>query len=406
MRKFKLFEWVLIGFVVGILVGAVWGPGAVALKPIGDLFIRLLKMLIIPLVFSTLVLGTSKIAGTGKMGRVAGKTIVYYIITSAIAVVIGLVIANVIRPGAGMHLDLAGAEIKKVTPPSLADTLLNLVPTNPIGAMAQGQVLPVIVFSLFFGYAITVAGKAGEGIRGFFEGFAEAMYKMTFWIMSFAPFGVFALMATAIGTHGLRILIPYAWLIFAVYLGIFIHMMLVYTPVLTLIGKMGLRKFYGGFKTPMVFAWSTCSSSATLPISMEAARENLGVSTSISSFVQPLGATINMDGTALYQGICALFVAQAFGIALGVGQQIMIVLTAVLASIGTAGVPGAGLIMLTMVLMQVGLPVEAIALIAGVDRILDMARTMCNVTGDATAAVWVAKTEGELVAAPAASSSK
>ena len=392
----KLFQKVLIGFVLGAILGAIWGPGIVWIKPIGTIFISLLKMLIIPLIFATLVVGVASIAEPKKLGRVAGKTIAYYLVTTAFAIIIGLLLGNIFQPGAGMNLVLEGPAKEAVGAPSLVDTIVNLVPKNPIGAMADGKVLQVIVFALFFGYAMTKAGEKGKAVLKFFEGFAETMYKLTGTVMGFAPYGVFALIATTVGTHGLSVLIPFAKLIFAVYLGVIIHEVVVYSGMVSVIGKMSPVKFFKGFSEASLLAFSTCSSSATLPVSMRCAQENLGVSPTISSFVQPLGATINMDGTALYQGVCALFVAQAYGIHLGFGAQLTVLLTALLASIGTAGVPGAGLVMLTLVLTSVGLPLEGVALIAGVDRILDMARTSCNVTGDAACAVVVAKTEGEL----------
>jgi len=393
----KLFQKVLIGFVLGAILGAIWGPGIVWIKPVGTIFISLLKMLIIPLIFATLVVGVASIAEPKKLGRVAGKTIAYYLVTTAFAIIIGLLLGNIFQPGAGMNLVLEGPVKEAAGAPSLIDTIVNLIPKNPAGAMAEGNVLQVIVFALFFGYAMTKAGEKGKAVLKFFEGFAETMYKLTGTVMGFAPYGVFALIATTVGTHGLSVLVPFAKLIFAVYLGIIIHAVVVYSGMVSIIAKMSPAKFFKGFSEASLLAFSTCSSSATLPVSMRVAQDNLGVSPTVSSFVQPLGATINMDGTALYQGVCALFVAQAYGIPLGFGAQLTILLTALLASIGTAGVPGAGLVMLTMVLTSVGLPLEGVALIAGIDRILDMARTSLNVTGDAACAVVVAKTEGELV---------
>ena len=392
----KLFQKVLIGFVLGAILGAIWGPGIVWIKPVGTIFISLLKMLIIPLVFATLVVGVASIAEPKKLGRVAGKTIIYYLVTTAFAIIIGLFLGNIFQPGAGMNLVLEGAAKEAAGAPSLIDTIVNLFPKNPVGAMAQGNVLQIIVFALFFGYAMTKAGEKGKAVLHFFEGFAETMYKLTGIVMEVAPYGVFALIATTVGTHGLSVLIPFAKLIFAVYIGVIIQAVVIYSGMTSILAKMNPMKFFKGFSEASLLAFSTCSSSATLPVSMRCAQENLGVSPTISSFVQPLGATINMDGTALYQGVCALFVAQAYGIHLGFGGQLTVLLTALLASIGTAGVPGAGLVMLTLVLTSVGLPLEGVALIAGVDRILDMARTSCNVTGDAACAVVVAKTEGEL----------
>jgi Na+/H+-dicarboxylate symporter len=295
-----------------------------------------------------------------------------------------------------MNLVLEGPAKVATGSPSLVDTMLNLIPTNPIGAMANGVVLQVIVFALFLGYAMTKAGEKGKAVLHFFEGFAETMYKLTGTVMEFAPYGVFALIATTVGAHGWSVLMPFAKLIGVVYLGAIIHEVVIYSGMTSIIAKMSPVKFFRGFSEAALLSFSTCSSSATLPVSMRCAQENLGVSPSISSFVQPMGGTINQDGTSLYQAVCALFIAQAYGIHLGFAGQLTILVTAVLAAIGSAGVPGAGLIMLTLVLTSVGLPLEGVALIAGVDRILDMARTTCNVTGDAACAVVIAKTEGEL----------
>lgn len=392
----KLFQKILIGFIVGIILGVIWGPGISWIQPIGTIFLNLLKMLIVPLIFSSLVVGISSIAEPKKLGRVAGKTIAYYLITTAVAIIIGLLIGNILQPGAGMNLVLEGTTQEAAKAPPLIDTLINLIPTNPISAMAQGTILQVIVFALFFGYAMTKAGEKGKAVLTFFEGFAETMYKLTGIVMEFAPYGVLALIAVTVGKHGISVLVPFAKLILAVYLGVIIHAVIVYSGMVSLIAKMSPKKFFKGFAEASLLAFTTCSSSGTLPVSMRAAQENLGVSPTIASFVLPLGATVNMDGTALYQGICALFVAQAYGIHLGLGGQLTVLLTALLASIGTAGVPGAGLVMLSMVLTSVGLPLEGVALIAGIDRILDMARTCINVTGDGACAVVVAKTEGEL----------
>lgn len=310
----KLFQKILIGFIIGIILGAIWGPGISWIQPIGTIFLNLLKMLIVPLIFSSLVVGVSSIADPKKLGRVAGKTIAYYLVTTAIAIIIGLLIGNILQPGAGMNLVLEGTAQEAAKAPSLIDTLINLIPTNPIGAMAQGTILQVIVFALFFGYAMTRAGEKGKAVLTFFEGFAETMYKLTGIVMEFAPYGVLALIAVTVGKHGLSVLVPFAKLILAVYLGVIIHAVVVYSGMVSLVAKMSPLKFFKGFAEATLLAFTTCSSSGTLPVSMRAAQENLGVSPSIASFVLPLGATVNMDGTALYQGICALFVAQAYGI--------------------------------------------------------------------------------------------
>lgn len=396
----KLWVKILIGFVLGAVAGLIVGPPAAALKPLGDLFIRLIKMLIVPLVFSSLLVGASSIGDLKKLGRVGVKALVYFMVTTAIAVTLGLLLALMIHPGAGFVLkDVGKYEPKPV--PSLVDTLLNMVPTNPINAMVTENMLQIIVFALFAGVAITLIGDKGKPFRDFFDSTAEVMYKITGMVMEFAPIGVFALIAWVTGTNGPEVLVPLAKVIFVVYLGCILHAVLTYSGAVYLFARMSPVRFFRGFFEGMAVAFSTCSSNATLPVSMRCAQENLGVPKDISSFVQPLGATINMDGTAIYQGVCALFIAEVYGIQLGLPQFLTIILTSTLASIGTAGVPGAGMIMLTMVLQAVGLPLDGILLIAGIDRVLDMIRTCMNVTGDAAGAVVIAATEGELKTLPA-----
>jgi Na+/H+-dicarboxylate symporter len=293
-----------------------------------------------------------------KMGRIGAKSFGVYLLTTAIAITIGLVIGTVLQPGAGLDMQMPAEMAAAKEAPSFIEK-------NPVEAMASGSVLQIIVFALMLGVAINLAGEKGKPVASVFESFAEIMYKMTHIVMSFAPYGVFALMAWVAGKYGLDVLLPLGMVILGVYVGCIIDAQAV--------------------------AFTTTSSSGTLPVTMECAQTNLGVSRPISSFVLPLGATINMDGTALYQGVAALFVAQAFGIDLSTGQYVTIILTSTLASIGSAGVPGAGLIMLSLVLTSVGLPLEGLAVIAGIDRILDMARTTVNVTGDLMVSVLIAK---------------
>ena len=294
----------------------------------------------------------------------------------------------------GLGADLSGFQVP--TPPKTAEVIIGLFPRNPVAAMASANMLQIIVFALFLGISAVFAGEKGKPLINFMDSLADAMYKMTGLVMKLAPYGVFALIAATVARYGVSVLAPFGKVIFAVYLGCIIHAALVYSGLLTVWARVSPIRFFDGVKEATLTAFVTRSSSATLPITMRVTQENIGVSEKISSFVLPLGATINMDGTALYQGVCALFVAQAFGIELSIGAQLGILLTATLASIGTAGVPGAGLIMLTLVLTQAGLPVEGVALIAGIDAVLDMARTAINVTGDAAVATIVAKTEGEL----------
>ncbi|MDT8285139.1 MAG: dicarboxylate/amino acid:cation symporter [Thermovirgaceae bacterium] len=395
-KKTPLIWKIAIGFVAGIVAGIVFREKIAIVAPIGTIFITLLKMLIVPLVFSSLVVGTASIGDPRSLGRIGVKTIGLYLCTTAVAIAIGLMLGNVIQPGVGMGLgaDLSGFKVP--TPPKIGEVLIGLFSTNPINSLAQGNILQIIVFALFLGISAVFAGEKGKPLIRGMDSIAEAMYKMTGLVMQLAPYGVFALIATTVAKYGLSVLAPFGKVIFAVYLGCFLQAIIVYSGLLAFWAHISPIRFFNGIKEASLTAFVTRSSSATLPITMRVTQENIGVSEKISSFVLPLGATINMDGTALYQGVCALFVAQAFGIELSIGAQLGILLTATLASIGTAGVPGAGLIMLTLVLTQAGLPVEGVALVAGIDAVLDMARTAINVTGDATVATVVAKTEGEL----------
>lgn len=392
----KLWQKILVALVLGLIVGIIWGEGAENIKPIGTVFISLIKMLIVPLVFSSLVVGVCSMEDTKKMGRIGLKAFVFYLATTAIAVTIGLIVGTVFQPGSGIEM-AAAAEVSGREAPSFIETLVAIVPQNPVGAMSAGNILQIIVFAVLLGIAINLAGEKAAPVKAVFESFAEIMYKLTHMVMLLAPYGVFALMAWVAGAYGLDVLLPLAMVIVGVYLACILHVLLTLTGGgIILMGRLNPVRYLRGIIDAQAVAFTTTSSSGTLPVTISCARENLGVSRGVSSFVLPLGATINMDGTAIYQGVAALFVAQAFGVDLGTGDYITIILTATLASIGTAGVPGAGLIMLSLVLTSVGLPLEGLAIIAGIDRILDMARTAVNVTGDLMVSVLVSKSEGEL----------
>ena len=390
-----LWQKIVIGMILGITVGLIFGEDAAVLKPIGSFFVNTIKMLIVPLVFCSIIVGITSMQDTNKMGRIGFKAVMFYLISTAVAITIGLVLGHVLQPGAGLGLVAQQVEVVKETS-SLVDTLVALVPTNPVSALAQGHILQIIVFAVALGVSLTLIGEKGKPAVALFESLAEAMYKLTDLVMKLAPYGVFALMAWVAGKFGLALLLPLVKVIGSVYLGSILHVLGVYSALILFIAKLSPVQYFRGIVDAQVVAFTTTSSAGTLPVSMKCARENLGVSKGVSSFVLPLGTTINMDGTALYQGVTTLFVAQAFGIDLGMPEYITIILTATLASIGTAGVPGAGLIMLTLVLTTVGLPVEGVALIAGIDRILDMARTTVNISGDIAASVIIAKSENEL----------
>ena len=399
-KKLSLVTKIMIGLILGIIVGLFFTSipkvAVTYIKPFGDLFLNLIKMLIVPLVFSSLVIGASSCGDVKKVGRIGVKTLVYFFVTTAIAIVIGLFLADTIKPGVGITLTAASTAVKQTKSPTIVQTLLNIVPTNPIDSMAKGDMLPIIFFAMVTGIAALYIGDKGKPYLSICNSVAEIMYKLTGVIMNFAPYGVFALIVPVIAQNGPKILLPLLKLIIVCYLGFIIHAFIVYSFSVKAFSKITIKEFFKGAAGPTALAFSLSSSSGTLPLTIKTAREKFGVSDGVANFVLPLGATINMDGTAIYQGVCAIFIAQVYGIPMPLGKQITIVLTALLASIGTAGVPGAGLMMLMMVLTSVGLPLEGAALVAGIDRILDMGRTAINVTGDVAGSIVVAATEGEL----------
>lgn len=399
MKKMQLTTKIFIGLALGVVVGIILQPNPEIannyIKPFGTLFLNLIKLVIVPLVFSSLVVGTCSMDDVRKLGRIGGKTIAYYLFTTAFAVTIGLILANVTNVGGGYTIPV-DAKVEIAEAPNVIDTLLNIIPSNPLKALVEGNMLQVIAFALIIGAGIIGIGEKGKNLQNFFDSFAEVMYKIIAVIMEYAPIGVFALIVPVVAINGPAVLLPLLKLIIVVYAGCAIHALFTYSLTVWGFAKVNPLQFFKGVAPAMIFAYTTASSSATLPINMKRCQENLGVPKSICSFTLPLGATVNMDGTAIYQGICAFFIAQIYGLDLSISAQLTIILTATLASIGTAGVPGAGMIMLGMVLQSVGLPIEGIAIIAGVDRILDMMRTMINITGDAACSVIVAATEGEL----------
>lgn len=405
MKKMSLLLKISIGFVLGILFGFVVGPVAASssvlsnyimpfIDLIGKIFLRLLMMLIVPLVFSSLVAGAASVGDVHKLGRIGIKTLALYLITTAIAIIIGLACGNIFNAGAGMNIP-TGLQASAREAKPLVDVILDIFPTNPIASMVNANMLQIIVFALFFGVACILAGERGRKVADFFESIANVMYSVTHIVMNFAPYGVFALISITAAKFGFSILAPFVKVIAAVYIGCALHAVLVYSTMTAMFCKRSPMWYFRGIRESAITAFVTRSSSGSLPVTLSNVRDNLGVSEGVSSFVLPLGATINMDGTALYQGVCALFVAQAFNVPLTLQMQMGIVITATLASVGTAGVPGAGLIMLTLVLTSVGLPIEGIALLAGIDVVLDAARTCVNVMGDTAVCAVVASTEGE-----------
>lgn len=381
---------------------------ATQIRPIGTIFINLLNMIAIPLVLSSLIVGVASLGNLKKLARIGGKTIGIYLATTAIAISIGLILGNLIQPGKQLNpqtkeelvsayqTELAQRVQTKIEF-NLLDQLVNLVPRNIIKAMADAEMLQIVFFALMVGMALTVLSQTkAEPVIKFFDGFSDAMIKLVDIIMKTAPIGVFALISATVAEFGFEILGTLGWYIFTVILGLLIHTIFVYGGLVKTFGKMKPAIFFKGIRRAQLVAFTTSSSAATLPVNMECCEENLGISKSIISFTLPLGATINMDGTALYQGVAAIFIAQVFGMDLSFFDQLVIILTAVLASIGTAPVPGVGIIMLLIILKTVHIPEIGIALILGVDRILDMCRTVTNITGDAAVSVVIARSENQL----------
>lgn len=376
---------------------------------VGQLFIRLLQFIAVPIVIFSLIVGASSLNDLSKLSRIGGKTIGIYILTTALAITIGLVFANIARPGSFVSAETrdgfverfgieADAKVSAAAAPDVWDTVLNIVPKNPFEAIAQGNMLQIVLASLLVGIALTlIKREKAVPVIAFFDAMTDVIIKIVEMVLMLAPYAVFALIVAQIADLGLDILASLGVYSMVVVAGLLTMMFVVYPIGFKLIGGVGYKRFYGAIAPAQLLGFSSASSSATLPVTMECCEQRLGVKEEVSSFVLPIGATINMDGTALYQGVAAVFIAQLYGMDLSVMQQLTIVLTATLASIGTAGVPGVGMIMLVIVLQSVGIPLEGIAVILGVDRILDMCRTSCNITGDCMVCALVASTEGALL---------
>ena len=361
----------------------------------GQIFVNSLKMLVVPLVFISLVCGTCSLSDPKKLGRLGGKSIGLYLLTTAIAITIAMTLALVINPGEGINMPTTSTFDPKQAP-TLVDVIINMFPTNPINAMSSGNMLQVIVFALLFGIAMALSGDAGKRLTAVFEDLNTIILKLVTILMNIAPYGVFFLMAKLFSYIDGDLIVKLIFYFGTVLFALFVHALIVYPTLLKTFTGLSPAVFLNKIKELSIFAFSTSSSSATMPVTLETATKKLGADNKVASFTVPLGATINMDGTAIMQGVATVFIAQVFAVDLSFTDYLMVILTATLASVGTAGVPGVGLIMLAMVLNQVGLPVEGIAIIIGVDRLLDMTRTAVNVTGDCMVTCIVAKSEGEL----------
>ncbi|MEN7341631.1 MAG: dicarboxylate/amino acid:cation symporter [Pseudomonadota bacterium] len=394
-----LWKRILLALVLGVVVGLLWGEGAASIQWIGDVFLRGIRMLVVPLILTTLVSGVVAMGDPAKLGSIGSKALGLYLLTTALAIVIGMTFAVLVQPGEGVVLSQAAPKALGENIP-LSQRLFEMIPINPFAALAEGNVLAVIVFAILLGVGILLVGEKAKTLRDGFDGAAEVMLKLTFLVMELAPFGVFALIAVVAGSQGAVALLQVIKLALAVYGACIAHIVIVQYGMITFLARLSPLPFIRGVVDPQLLAYSTSSSAATLPATMAAAEENLGVGKSVKSSVLPLGATVNMDGTALYVGIVSIFAAQAFGVPLSMGDYLTIGLTTTLVSIGTASVPSASLFLLAAVLTSIGLTEAQTAIVVGFilpfDRLLDMMRTVVNVTGDLAVATTIARYDDDL----------
>lgn len=398
-RKLNLPAWIIIGMLAGIAVGLIFlkigGTFTTDyLKPFGTIYINLLKFMVVPVVLFSIMSGVISLNDLKKVGSVGIKTFIYYICTTALAVVIGLVVVNCFK-GFFPVLDssvTSGLKYEATEAPKIMDVIVNIFPDNLLKPMVDTNMLPVIVIAIFFGAGVLAAGEKGKMIANIVDSMNEVVMKVLMMIIKLTPIGVFCLMADVVAVNGAKVVGSLALVVGVAYTGYILHLVIIYSLSAKFLAGMSPIKFFKGMAAAMLTAFTTTSSNATLPVNIECCND-MGAEPEISSFVLPLGATINMDGTAIYQAVATVFIACCYGVDLTIGQMAMVVVTATLASIGTAGVSGAGMIMLSMVLLQVGLPVEGIAIIAGVDKLFDMGRTTLNITGDATCVMWLSKVE-------------
>ena len=402
-QKWGLTAKILTGMVLGIAVGLIIRyqkpPDAVydffvhgIFNTGGIIFINTMKMLIVPIVFVSLIGGISNIGGPKQLGRIGLKTLCLYLLTTSIAISIALVIASIFDIGSGSNL-VSNTHSLTLPDNSIKTTLINMVPQNPLQAMVEGNMLQIIIFSILVGFAITLSGDSGKNVKHMFQNLEDVLMQLVIMVIAITPFGVFCLIANLFAEQGISFISHLASYFFTVLSVLIIHILLTNSLFLLFLGRLNPMTFFKKMISPMMFAFSTSSSNVSIPIVLETVEDKLGVKRRIASFIVPLGATINMDGTAIMQGVATVFIAHAYNIDIGISAYLMVILTATLASIGTAGVPGVGLITLAMVLHQAGLPTEGIGLIIGADRLLDMARTVVNVTGDSMIACVIAHSE-------------
>lgn len=400
-KKLSLFIRVMLGFALGIIIGLIFGPQASVINFLGTILIRLLNMVVVPLVLCLLICAAADVGDYKTLGKIGMKTVVIFILSTAIAIVVGLFSAYLFNIGNGVTLNVETVSTSDdIIIPSALETLVNIIPSNPFASLSGANLLQTIFFALIFGFALTKIGDKGKPVLEFFRGCGDVVKEITNIVLEFTPIGVMGLMANVVGKNGISILLPYGKTIIAMYLACIIYTVLVQGVIMVgLIGRTSPIRFFKEMKEAALFIFATCSSVATIPLTLEGTKR-LGVSEKVANFVIPFGSVMNMNGTAIYEAIAVVFTAQIYGIELSMTQLVLIMLSATLASIGTAGVPGSGLVMLTIVLTSVNLPLEAVGLLAGIDRILNMARVVPNILGDTATAVIVAKTSGEMDMVP------
>ncbi len=391
----KLWAQIAIAIVLGSAIGFLLGPQAEMLKPIGTLFLNLLGMLIVPLIFSSMVCGITNIADPSKLGRVGLVAVILYAVTTLLAIFLGIGLSHWLALGKELHLaEVVSQEAKSI--PTLSDLIANLVPKNPVRAFSEGNIVQIIIFSTFLGVAINLAGEKAKPIVQFFDGLSSVMFSFTKLVMAFSPIGVFALMAWTCGSFGLDVLVPVFKFLLSYWFACFIFAIIIFCPILKFMAKVSPWPFFRSMGGVFATTASTCSSSASLPVTMQTAEEKLGISKGLTNFIMPLGCSLNMNGSALFQAMSAIFLAQVYGIDLKLEHIVTLTTCVLMATLGTASIPGGGLLMLSMVLSSVGIPLEGIAILAGIDRLRDMATTTLNIAGDTVCAVYVAKREKEL----------
>ncbi len=397
-KKLSLTHYIFIGFFLGILAGWVFGESIVPFAdPMAEIFLRLLRMAIMPLIITSIISGVVSVGSATGLGRLGIKTFSYYILSSLMAILTGLVLVNIFKPGVGAEIGLERSpETIAATEQGIREILMNLIPENPFAAMAKGDVLPIIFFSILFGFFITkLSAKPKKHLTDFFHAAFETMMKLTLFVVWSAPFGVFGIISRIVAQTGFEAFRSLGFYFLVVLLGLVIHASINLPLLLSVVARVNPLKHYRGMPSALVMAFSTCSTIVTLPLTMKAVTGNSRVSEKVSNFVLPIGATVNMDGTALYECVATIFIAQVYGFDLSFGAQFIVVFTALLASIGAASVPMSGMVMMSIILKAVGLPLEGVAIILAVDRILDMFRTTVNVLSDSCGAVIVARLEGE-----------